>query len=82
MCLVWLFSCESGLLRSPTTDTHTHAPPHNDAEATIDGVTYKYSAHVVDEGERGGAKVQLWLRSGGAVDDPVRRLTLSLEVCT
>lgn len=53
---------------------------HEHTAATIDGVTYKYSAHVVDQGVRGGADLQLWLRSGGAVDDPVRRLTVALEV--
>ncbi len=43
-------------------------------------MTYKYSAHIADGGPRGGAAVQLWLRSGGVVDDPLHRLTFSLEV--
>lgn len=49
-------------------------------EATVEGVTYKYSAWIEDGGMRGGARVQLWLRSGGLVDDPLQRTTFSLRV--
>ena len=49
-------------------------------EATIDGVKYKYHAWVEDGGLREGAHVQLWLRSGGLVDDPLKRLAFLLSV--
>ena len=53
----------------------------DEREATIDGsVTYKYHAWVEDGGLRDGAAIQLWLRSGGLVDDPLSRLAFSLRV--
>ena len=53
----------------------------DEREATIDGgVTYKYHAWVEDGGLRDGAAIQLWLRSGGLVDDPLSRIAFSLRV--
>ncbi|KAM3574061.1 hypothetical protein VYU27_003959 [Nannochloropsis oceanica] len=53
----------------------------DEREATIDGsVTYKYHAWIKDGGPRDGAAIQLWLRSGGLVDDPLSRLAFSLSV--
>lgn len=67
--------------RNGSSSSSTHNNNDDEREATIDGsVTYKYHAWVEDGGLRDGAAIQLWLRSGGLVDDPLSRLAFSLRV--